>query len=109
MGGSNVDFEALRSAIASRHVGAVLDVWDEGCWHFPDYSCGSPYGQPAFPHHEQMGRKDGSGALVLPGLTDRDKAFWEGSVKGVAENLAAFIDGQPLKNIVRNGTASIML
>ena len=28
-------------------MGAVLDVWPQGCWHFPDMFCGPPYTEQA--------------------------------------------------------------
>jgi phosphoglycerate dehydrogenase-like enzyme len=102
-----VDFEALRAAIAQKSVGAVLDVWDEGCWHFPDYTCGAPYGEPSFPHHVHMERTDGAGALVLPGMMMRDGRFWSESAMFVAENIASLFISQPLKGVVRNGTKAI--
>jgi phosphoglycerate dehydrogenase-like enzyme len=96
-----VDFAALRKAILEDRVGAVIDAWDAGCWHSPDYTCGEPYGEPSFPHPSLMTRSDGRGAIVLPGMATRDAKFWQESANFVADNIAALAIGNPLNGVVR--------
>jgi len=101
-----VDYEALRVALADDRIGAVVDVWDEGCWHYPDYTCGAPYGKPSFPHHEKL--DDTAGRVrSLPGMAMRSSRFWKASATAVAENIAALAIGNPLTGVVRAGSTSI--
>merc|ERR1712217_259090 len=102
-----IDYEALRAALTEMRIGAVVDVWDEGCWHYPDYTCGAPYGEPSFPHHVKLA---GQGLVrSLPGMAMRSSRFWKASAKAVAQNIAALAIGDPLQNVIRNGTRVITI
>merc|ERR1719159_1881824 len=48
---SPTDFDALYDALVNKSIGgAVLDVWPQGCWSFPEMECGPPYGSAAEPY-----------------------------------------------------------
>ena len=101
-----VDFDALYQALLTRPIGAVLDVWPQGCWHFPDAFCGPPYGSEAQayvqPHIAEL-----KNVLVLPGVAMRDARFWSNSATWVSDNLVALLEGSPLKGVVRNASSSL--
>jgi len=99
-----VDFDALYHALLTGSIGgAVLDVWPQGCWHYPDSFCGPPYGHEAQPYlQSHLAQLDN--VLVLPGVAMRDTKFWSNSAAWVSDNLVALIDGLPLKGVVRNAT-----
>ncbi|CAE7489913.1 ghrB [Symbiodinium pilosum] len=101
-----VDFDALYQALLTRRIGAVLDVWPQGCWHYPDSFCGPPYGPEAQPYLQpRLAELDN--VLVLPGLAMRDSRFWSNSAVWVSDNLVALMDGMPLKGVVRNASVDL--
>lgn len=40
--------------LLTRSIGAVLDVWPQGCWHFPDMFCGPPYAEEVSRTHPRQ-------------------------------------------------------
>merc|ERR1712086_50549 len=85
--------------------GAVIDVWPQGCWRFPEMTCGPPYGTATEPYSgAEIEKLDN--AIVLPGMSMRDDQFWEGSAAYVVDNLRALLQGGSLKGIVRNATST---
>lgn len=113
------DFDALYEALVNKTIGgAVVDVWPQGCWGFPEMECGPPYGSLAEPYHgpphptpwtpvQPISQLDN--VVALPGLAMRDKKFWDGSAEWVGENLKALVLKGPLKGVVRNATADVAL
>ncbi|CAK9035586.1 unnamed protein product, partial [Durusdinium trenchii] len=128
-----VDFDALYQVLLTRSIGAVLDVWPQGCWHFPDMFCGPPYAEEVSRTHPrqagscfaaqtcwqkvQLGTAGRSEAqpfwanlatlenvVVLPGVAMRDEIFWSNSAHFVAANLVALVDGRPLRGVVCNAS-----
>jgi len=100
-----VDFHALYEALLPGSLGAVLDVWPQGCWHFPDMFCGPPYTEKAQPYSDDIANLQN--VLLLPGVAMRDDRFWSNSAKFVGENLVALINGKPLKGVVRNASMDV--
>lgn len=101
-----VDYDALFDVLERRSIGgAVLDVWPQGCWHYPNMTCGSPFGPSAWPYSQ---RKLASlnNTIVLPGSSMRDRKFWRNSAAFASGNLKALLEGSSLAGVVRNGTLS---
>eukprot|EP00931_Biecheleriopsis_adriatica_P067425 TRINITY_DN41566_c0_g1_i1.p1 TRINITY_DN41566_c0_g1~~TRINITY_DN41566_c0_g1_i1.p1 ORF type:complete len:396 (+),score=57.57 TRINITY_DN41566_c0_g1_i1:48-1235(+) len=102
-----INYDTLYLALLYKNIGgAVLDVWPQGCWHYPDTTCGPPFGHEAQPYANSKIR-DLDNVLILPGLAMRDDKFWMNSAEWVADNLVAMLKGQPLRGIVRNGTSEL--
>mmetsp|Transcript_77565 Transcript_77565/g.128170 ORF Transcript_77565/g.128170 Transcript_77565/m.128170 type:complete len:173 (-) Transcript_77565:144-662(-) len=101
-----VDFDALYEALLTGSMGAVLDVWPQGCWHFPDMFCGPPYTEQAQPYSDDITNLQN--VLLLPGAAMRDNRFWSNSAKYVGENLVALVNGAPLKGVVRNASTNAL-
>lgn len=101
-----VDFDALYEALLTGSMGAVLDVWPQGCWHFPDMFCGPPYTEQAQPYSDDIANLQN--VLLLPGVAMRDDRFWSNSAKYVGENLVALVNGAPLKGVVRNASTNAL-
>ncbi|CAK9035584.1 Glyoxylate reductase, partial [Durusdinium trenchii] len=97
-----VDFDALYQVLLTRSIGAVLDVWPQGCWHFPDMFCGPPYAEEAQPFWANLATLEN--VVVLPGVAMRDEIFWSNSAHFVAANLVALVDGRPLRGVVCNAS-----
>jgi len=101
-----VDFDALYQALLTRSIGAVLDVWPQGCWHYPDSFCGPPYGGEAQPYSKPDLAKL-ENVLVLPGVAMRDARFWSNSAVWVSDNIVALLVGSTLKGVVRNASTVV--
>ncbi|CAJ1328712.1 unnamed protein product [Effrenium voratum] len=99
-----VDFDALYQALLTRSIGAVLDVWPQGCWHFPDMFCGPPYSKEAQPYPQNI--RSLSNVLTLPGVAMRDDRFWSNSAAFAGKNLVALANGSSLQGVVRNASAA---
>merc|ERR1712039_192698 len=103
-----IDYEALRIAAMEKRVGAVLESWDEGCWHYPGGTCGPPFGKTSWPHHVKMSGLTNDNVRGVPGMAMRDSRFWSGSARFVAENIAALVRGAPLKGVIRQHRETVL-
>ena len=90
-------------SVAGACSNTVVDTWPEGCWHYPNVSCGAPLGEPDWPGSPSLARLPN--VLPLPGVSMRDATFWEHSTAFVARNLDALARGEPLKGVVRNASS----
>ena len=98
-----LNFEDLEAALkATPRMRAVIDTWPSGCWHYPNASCGPPYGEHCWPGSKSLAELPN--VLPLPGVSMRDAAFWKHSTSFAAANLDALAEGRPLQGVVRNGT-----
>lgn len=98
---SHVDYGALYDALRSKQIGgAILDVWANGCWHYPYSHCGPPYGQGTWPH-PTLRFQDLDNVRMTPNVMMQPRRFWDQSAAYVAENLKLLLAGKPLKGIVR--------
>jgi len=102
-----IDYDSLYARLAKHAIGgAIMDVWPEGCWSYPEVECGPPYGAATEPDaHEDLQKLDN--VLALPGVAQRDAGYWANSSAFVADNLLAFMGGQTqaMHGIVRNASA----
>ena len=100
-----VDYDALLDSLLARPAfRAVLDLWPEGCWHYPNVTCGAPLGAPNWPSHLTR-LSTLPNVLPLPGMAMRDMRFWDAAADAVADNLDRLATGKPLMSVVRNASA----
>ena len=98
-----INFSDLEAALRARpSMTAVIDVWPQGCWHYPNVTCGAPLGEKNWPASPTLGALPN--VLPLPGASMRDARFWDWSVTFAARNLDALSRGEPLQGVVRNAT-----
>ena len=63
-----IDFLALEKVLRTRpSMRAVVDVWPQGCWHYPNVTCGSPLGEQDWPAAASLGALPN--VLPLPGAS----------------------------------------
>ena len=98
-----INFADLLAVLRARPaMRAVIDVWPQGCWHYPNVTCGAPLGEANWPSSIGLARLPN--VQPLPGMSMRDALFWKASVASVADNLDRLAGGEPLMNVVRNAS-----
>ena len=101
----SIDYSALyESLVANPSRFAVIDGWQQGCWHSSNCSCGAPFGAKNWPSVPELALLPN--VLPLPGMAMRDADWWNGTLAQVAGNLDAIVRGTPLVHVVRNGTGA---
>ena len=101
-----IDFDALYSTLVAQPTRfAVLDVWKEGCYHYPNVTCGRPFGRRNWPSNPEIAMLPN--VLPLPGMAMRSATWWTDAIAVVASNLDALVHGTSLAHVVRNASKEV--